>query len=161
MSNKTQESSVEKTASGRNQTLLSTLLVLLAVSVLILARVLFGFLPDRRVTISNQKIDVIVADTPAERTKGLSGRERLAEREGMLFTFTDESEYCFWMKDMNFALDIVWLNEDRQVVSIKENATPESYPESFCPTKPAQYVLEVNANKAAEWGINVGDTANF
>ena len=136
--------------------------LLLAVGfVLVFARVWFGFLPDSKLTIEGQQVDVIVADTSAERAKGLGGRERLGDREGMLFTFSSASEYCIWMKDMNFSIDAVWLDGDKKVVDTNENISPETYPKSFCPTESAQYILEVGAGKVSEWQIEVGDQAEF
>lgn len=146
---------------SNNQYLFTGLLIVLAACLLFLSYTLFSFLPDKRVEINNQKIDVIVADTSSEREKGLSGRDRLSDREGMLFVFSNEDEYCFWMKDMKIPIDIIWLNANKQVVDIKSNATPDSYPNSFCPDKPATYVLEVNSGKTDEWQITNGDSAEF
>jgi uncharacterized protein len=100
-----------------------------------------------------------VVDTPKDRNTGLSGRESLAEGKGMLFIFEDVDTHSFWMPDMRFALDIIWLDENMKVVYIKENATPESYPELFIPSTPAKYVLEVPSGFSKEEGINVGDQA--
>lgn len=87
--------------------------------------------------------------SPADVRQGLSGREELALEEGMLFDFGREAEHCMWMKDMNFALDIIWLDNDGTVVSALSNVSPESYPEVFCNEEaPARYVLEVNAGIA-------------
>lgn len=144
-----------------NQSIHTLLLLLLAIAILFFAYTLFGFLPDKRVTINNQNIDVTVVDSSKEREKGLSGRDRLSEREGMLFSFTNEDEYCFWMKDVNFPIDIIWFNSQKQVVDIKRSATPDSYPETFCPNQAAQYVLEVNAGKSDEWNISINDEISF
>lgn len=100
-----------------------------------------------------------VVDTPEDRHKGLSGRESLAEGDGMLFIFEETDAHSFWMPDMRFALDIIWLDESMKVVYIKENATPESYPELFTPSTPALYVLEVSSGFSKEKGIVVGDQA--
>ncbi len=147
--------------SSKNQTLTIALLIVLAVSVLFAAHTLFSFLPDRRVSINGQKIDVIVADTPKERARGLSGREQLSDREGMLFEFSRPDEYCFWMKDMKFPIDIIWLGSNKQVVDIKSNVSPDTYPQTFCPNEPAQYVIEVGAGRANEWQISNGVSADF
>jgi uncharacterized membrane protein (UPF0127 family) len=109
-------------------------------------------------------IVVELAETPAQRTLGLSGRDSLPKDEGLLFIFDQESESnCFWMKDMNFAIDMVWLDSDKNVVTIKENATPESYEtrETFCPDQPAKYGLEINTGKAAELGIEPTEKLRF
>lgn len=60
------------------------------------------------------------------------------------------------MKDMNFALDIIWLDADKKVIDIAYNVKPDTFPDSFCPKQPAQYVLEVNAGVAGERGLQVG-----
>lgn len=143
----------------RSQTLFISTLLALAGCVLLFAYIMFSFLPDSRITINNQKVDVIVADSPNERTRGLSGRERLAEREGMLFVFGDESEYCIWMKDMNFSIDAIWLDADQKVIDIKTNLSPDTYPATFCPKLSAKYILEVNAGSSQKWQIELGDKA--
>lgn len=84
--------------------------------------------------------------SPADVRQGLSGRESLALEEGMLFDFGREAEHCMWMKDMNFAIDIIWLDNEGVVVSALSNVPPESYPNVFCnEDEPARYVIEVNA----------------
>lgn len=114
-----------------------------------------------KVTIAEAIFAVDVADTPASREQGLSGRPRLADNEGMLFIFPESFVPAFWMKDMNFALDMIWIDGDRRVVDITEDALPESFPESFRPSEPVKYVLEINAHGAAENGIKIGDTVEF
>lgn len=118
----------------------------------------------------NTIIQAELADTPEKRVQGLSGREKLGENEGMLFVFdssstTSESEvvldksdhHGIWMKDMKFAIDIIWLNDDWQIIDIAENITPDTYPQVFRPKEPASYVLEVNADFAAKNKIKIGD----
>lgn len=111
------------------------------------------------VRIHDTDIKVDVVETPEERNKGLSGRESLANGEGMLFVFEKMDTYSFWMPDMHFAIDIIWLDENMKVMHIQENATPESYPTNFTPPVPAKYVLEVPAYFSKEKGIVVGDQA--
>lgn len=108
-------------------------------------------------------ITVEVVDTPEARRTGLSNRETLAGDRGMLFVFDNESqENCIWMKDMRFALDIVWLDSNKTVIHRELNATPESYPDqSFCPDKPAKYVLEINSGRADELGIVEDESLRF
>jgi uncharacterized membrane protein (UPF0127 family) len=98
-----------------------------------------------------------VADTQEEKTKGLSGRDQLPDTDAMLFTFVAEGRNCFWMKDMKFAIDMLWFNADKKLVYEKRNATPESYPESFCPDVPAKYVVEVTSGVAEKNQIKLGD----
>lgn len=88
--------------------------------------------------------------------RGLSGLTELSDGEGMLFVFDKSDKYGFWMKDMFFSIDILWIDEEGKVVHIKENATPESYPEVFKPDIPARFVLEVKAGFVKEEEIGLG-----
>src|SRR5207237_7364107 len=72
------------------------------------------------------------ADSPRERQLGLSGRQSMTPSHAMLFVFDQPSDACMWMKDMEFDLDMVWLNADKEITKIQENISPETYPESFC-----------------------------
>ncbi len=91
----------------------------------------------------------------------MSNREKLAENQGMLFVFDQPDYYSFWMKDMQFAIDIIWIDENKKIVDITQNAESESYPKTFQPSSPAQYVLEVNSFWTGEHGIVVGDVLSF
>ena len=133
-----------------------SLLILLVVSGIVFV-VLNINIRISQVTIRGVHIAVELADTPMEREQGLSARQDLAEGQGMLFVFDTPGRYGFWMKDMNFPIDIIWIDEDRKVVYIKENANPESYPNSFVSTEDAKYVLEVPARFSEKNNIKVGD----
>ena len=123
------------------------------------------------VKIAGQSVKVDLALTPLEQEQGLSGRTELGPNEGMLFVFDTPGKYSFWMKDMKFAIDIIWftpsegneagLAEDLRVVSIKKDARPESYPESFTPDEEAKYVLEVESGFADKYNLQVGDRVEF
>jgi uncharacterized membrane protein (UPF0127 family) len=113
---------------------------------------------ERRLLTPKGFITVEVVDTPELRAKGLSGRESLAQDKGMLFVFENSSnDNCFWMKDMNFSIDMIWMNEDREVVTVKSSVSPESYPETFCPEGPAKYGLEISDGRANELEIVAGE----
>ena len=75
------------------------------------------------VNIAGQSIRVDLALTKETQTQGLSGRGVLKDNEGMLFVFNHPGEYRFWMKDMNFPIDIVWMNENRNVVYVEKKCT--------------------------------------
>lgn len=113
------------------------------------------------VKIAGQDIKVDLAITQQQEEKGLSGREGLAEDKGMLFIFERPFVYGFWMKDMLFPIDIIWINEHQQVVYIKENASPEAYPEIYTPKENAKYVLEVKTGFARKNNLKIGDTVLF
>ena len=107
-------------------------------------------------------ITIEIVDTPAERQLGLSGRSSIGENEGMMFVFeTVSMNNCFWMKDMQFPIDMIWLDEDREVITVERSVEPISFPESFCPESSAKYGLEIQANRADELGIVPGETVRF
>ncbi len=99
---------------------------------------------------------VEIADTSVSRAQGLSGRAELLEGNGMFFMFPKSDFYSFWMKDMNFEIDILWLNSDFHVVHILPAVSPETYPESFTPPVRTQYVLEIPAHESKAKGVVVG-----
>lgn len=99
-------------------------------------------------------LDAEIADTKAKQEKGLSGRKKIDSNEAMLFVFPDEHKYGFWMKDMNFPIDIIWLNHDLDIVTIRTNVSPDSFPEVFEATAPSSYVLETKAGFVKENGIS-------
>ncbi len=109
----------------------------------------------------NFSITVDIVDTEELRSKGLSGRTRLSINRGMIFIFDKPGFYGFWMKDMKFPIDIIWLDEEWKVVDITTNAKPSSYPESFVPMSPTQYVLEVPAYFATRNKVTIGDTLSY
>jgi len=106
---------------------------------------------------NNQCVQLDVASTPEDRRRGLSGYQNLADNKGMLFLYEEFGMYGFWMKDMNFAIDIIWLDGMDRVVGIKENAQPDSYPQSFQPDAPAKKVVETTAGWAETNNIKTGD----
>jgi uncharacterized membrane protein (UPF0127 family) len=117
--------------------------------------------PTIAVKINNYKIRATVADSEEERQKGLSGTKSLRQGNGKLFVFPNSGYWGIWMKDMKYSLDIIWLNEDKSVVFIKEQASPDSYPQVFTSRVPSRYVLEVNSGTVSEHSIKLGDKAEF
>lgn len=109
------------------------------------------------VTIKGYKLEVEIVRTPEEQMRGLSGRESLAENAGMLFVYEQQTTPAFWMKEMNFPIDIIWIGSDKRIVDITENLAPETFPQLFRPSAPVQYVLEVNAGWAENHTISTGD----
>lgn len=109
----------------------------------------------QKVYFGNKSYNAQVADTPAEQTKGLGGQNGLAKNEAMLFVFPDADQRCFWMKDMRFPIDIMWVGERQRIVHIERNVSPNTYPETFCPDVPAKYVIETAANVSRD--AQVGD----
>lgn len=111
--------------------------------------------------VNNFELKVEVADTQSKRELGLSGHSLLKENEGMLFIFDEEGNYPFWMKDMLFNIDMIWLDADKKIVLIKHDAKPESFPESFGGEVKAKYVLEVISGFSKRHNLKIGDTLEF
>ncbi len=109
------------------------------------------------VTINNKTFLVDTATTPAQWEEGLSGRSPLSPETGMLFIFNKPDNYGFWMKDMNFPLDIVWISTDLHVIHIEKNLSPQTYPTVYYPNAPAKFVLEILAGQTDANNIKIGD----
>lgn len=111
--------------------------------------------------VNNQTLFVSVADTDEERQLGLSDTTNLPTDVVKLFIFETENTWSFWMKDMSYAIDIVWLNAAGEVVYVIESVSPDTYPSSFSPSVPAKYVIETNAGQSAQIGLKVGEKINI
>jgi len=114
------------------------------------------------VCIKDTCIQAEVVSAFEEREKGLMFRESLAVDKGMFFIFEEEGLYSFWMKNMLFPLDIIWLGLNKKIVDIKENVPPCSEScEILNPGNKAKYVLEVNAGFTRRNKIKVGELVRF
>lgn len=96
-----------------------------------------------------------------ERKQGLSGRKCLPKNGAVIFEHQEVDLHGYWMKEMRFPLDIVWLDQDKKVVDIAEGVSPESYPDVFRPDKPAKFVIELNTRSASGFGIDIGDELSW
>ena len=74
-----------------------------------------------RIMFAGVVLTVDLATTPEEQQRGLSGRASMSADRGMLFVFNQEGQWSFWMHEMNFPLDIIWFNANRQVVFIEQD----------------------------------------
>lgn len=115
----------------------------------------------KAVTLNGQKFFLEVADEPAEWEKGLSNRQQLKPRGGMLFEFDQPGRPCFWMKDTLIALDMLWFDSKYNLVHVQQNVVPSSYPQNFCPNQDAQYVVELKGGTAAEFNLKPGIVLTF
>jgi hypothetical protein len=106
-------------------------------------------------------IHAMVASTPDEQERGLSGRDSLPTDAGMLFPFPKPDVYYFWMPDMHFSIDMVWVGTDKRVIGVTGNISPDTYPEVFSPPSPISYVLELNQGDAAKFDIATGTQLVF
>ena len=104
---------------------------------------------------------VEVADTTKLLEKGLSGHLPLKDDEGMLLVFQKEDQYGFWMKDMLFSIDVLWIDSNLKIVHIEKSLRPETYPKIFYPNNKALYVLEVKAGQTQNLNVKIGDSVEF
>jgi hypothetical protein len=102
------------------------------------------------------KIDIEIAETDEQRQQGLMHRAELGERQGMLFLFSSETLLSFWMKDTIVSLDMIFVNDGMEIVTIHRDTIPYSE-QSYVSTKKSRYVVEVNAGFTKKIGITVGD----
>lgn len=116
---------------------------------------------EQIIRINNSAITVEVADKPYEQVQGLSDRKSMDNNHGMLFIFPESIKPSFWMKDMYFALDMIWIDAGGNIVQITKNISPDTYPGTFQPPSPIKYVLEVNAGWSDKNKIKTGDRVSL
>ena len=117
----------------------------------------------RKVCFYDRCVKAELARTQEERGRGLQFRRSLGHDEGMLFVFPSSHPQGFWMKDTLIPLDIIWMDRHKRIVFIAPSVLPcETEPcPVYMPDTAADYVLEVNAGVAAQWGLRPGDQAVF
>ncbi len=118
------------------------------------------------VVIKDLTVDAIVANTNDERKKGLSGRDSLPIGSGMLFVFEKSGVYPIWMKDMKFAIDIIWIDSSKKIVHVVSSAPAEGDVNDkeltiYSPESDSKYILEINAGMTDLHKFNIGDTVDF
>lgn len=107
---------------------------------------------------SGATLEIEVAETPSQLQTGLMYRDNLPEGNGELFIFDSEERHSFWMKNMNFPIDIIWMDSNLNIVDITREAVPcqkEQCP-IYSPSAPARYVLEVPSGYTQEKGVAIG-----
>lgn len=145
-----------------------TIAIFLAVVLLIAGAIVFFSMQDGGLfgagptaTVNSTTVNLTIADSQEERSVGLSETASLGENEGMLFLFEEKAYPAFWMKGMDFPIDIIFLDEE-QVVTIHDNISPPEEDEEnlplYQPTRPSNRVLEVPAGFTEEHNVEVGDT---
>jgi uncharacterized protein len=114
------------------------------------------------ISVGDAIFNLELATDLSSRTKGLSDRPSLPEESGMLFIFNNPGNYGFWMKDMNFSIDIIWISNST-VVGYEKNVEPEgNFPsQTYFPPVPVTEVLEINAGLVDRLGIEVGDVVKL
>lgn len=107
-----------------------------------------------------KKIDIEISDNDAKRERGLMFRKTMDDAQGMLFVFVISELQSFWMKNTVLSLDIMFVNENKEIVKIHKNTAPYSK-ESLPSEKKSMYVVEVNAGFSDKYGVKEGDKIEF
>lgn len=118
-----------------------------------------GCVRSTQLQVGSTPLTVEIAQTQVEQQRGLSGRINLAPNAGMLFIFSAPGQYRFWMKDMAFPLDFLWLRSGT-IIEITSNVPvpTSSVPLFYQPSQPIDMVIEVNSGWAAQHAIMPGQT---
>jgi uncharacterized membrane protein (UPF0127 family) len=142
--------------------LIITSAVVLVIAGVALIKVLPENMSRSNVQLGNGTFTVRIAKTVQERDMGLSGIAHLNSNQALLMIFPSEAKWGIWMKDMKIPLDIVWLNQTKQVTYIVEDALPkDSTNIIFTPYQSSLYVIELTAGSVQKESIKVGQTATF
>lgn len=116
------------------------------------------------VQLGGHRFSVEIAQTDAQRARGLMFRDRMDAGHGMLFIHDGQRPLAYWMKNTHIALDIFYFDANRHLVSVAKN-TPACDLGNMCPPYrsegPAKYVLELNAGIADRLHVKKGDTLSF
>jgi uncharacterized membrane protein (UPF0127 family) len=145
---------------------LSTTLIISGVVLAIGVTFLLVFLPmltkpETDLWLGDGIFKVTVASTQTAREQGLSGKSELDADHALLMVFPSEDQWGIWMKNMNFPIDIVWMNKGKKVVYIQKNAPFDNQTTIYKPEKSALYVVELPAGTTSKKSIMVGETAIF
>jgi uncharacterized membrane protein (UPF0127 family) len=117
--------------------------------------------PETDLWLGDGIFKVTVASTQTAREQGLSGKSELDADHALLMVFPSEDQWGIWMKNMNFPIDIVWMNKGKKVVYIQKNAPFDNQTTIYKPEKSALYVVELPAGTTSKKSIMVGETAIF
>lgn len=140
-------------------------LVLIAIAVLFAGSFVFLRITQERTvrgeaTLGGTTVSVEIAATIPTLRRGLSGRDSLPDGTGMVLQFPRPERHAIWMKDVRFAIDVVWVREGK-IVDIAPNVPPEpvdeAFPSIYEPRLEADTVIELPAGFAAEHGLKIGD----
>ena len=125
-------------------------------------------LPDAPLVLIGDVVYVVdLAVSAEERTQGLSGRPSLGADRAMLFVYPEDGPRTFWMPDMHFPLDMVWIRSDCVVDGVTSDVpnpplgTPRDQLPRYPSTGPVRFILEINAGQAETHGIDSGSAVEF
>jgi uncharacterized membrane protein (UPF0127 family) len=140
---------------------------LIKISLIVIALIIFLYLGNNnffqknssKAVIDGKEFKLEVVSNNKERERGLGGRESLCENCGMLFDFKNPGKYSFWMKDMKFTLDIIWISGN-EIVYIAKDVSP-NYQETIISQTSADKVLELNGGTCEKFNFKIGDKIEF
>lgn len=114
----------------------------------------------KTVTISNHPFTVVVAKTAREQEVGLAKYQSLSQEQGMYFPFNHPDYYTFWMKNMHFPIDILFLKQDKIIDIFSDVPVPQTGKDLpiYKPSSPADAALEIHAGLSKQYGFKIGDT---
>lgn len=140
-------------------------LILLLVIAFFFTQNYFGFFASKTTaTIRDHSFTIDVAKTPKDKEIGLSSKKSIPTDYGMYFPFDKPDYYAFWMKNMSFPIDIIFLRENK-IVTIFADVTPPTTSNDnlplYQPDEPATAVLEITAGLSKKYGFVKGDTITF
>jgi uncharacterized membrane protein (UPF0127 family) len=124
----------------------------------------YGEYEQVNVTVNGQLLSAVISATPEQRTRGLSVKNSLAQDEAMLFVFDNEARHRFWMKDMKFPIDIIWISSEKTVVDIEHELQPCNLGvlcSTYEPDDDSLYVLETVSGFAQKHDIVKGRPVEF
>ena len=115
--------------------------------------------PIGTIKIDETVLEVQVADTEPRRVRGLMFQDQLPYDQGMIFVFNESGVYSLWMLNMQFSLDMIWFDENGDIVHIEKNIPPCKTPieimacQSIVPSGEAKYILEVSSGFIDQFNI--------
>ena len=111
------------------------------------------------ISISEYSFTLEKAVTPQEKSRGLMFRDMMPEDHGMIFIFDEKAEQSFWMKNTLIPLDIIFIDENKKIVDIKNNVQPCKHDPcvTYISSQPALYVIELNGGTTEKVGLKIGD----
>ena len=120
----------------------------------------------QNIKIGDKNYEIFVTETEEERNTGLAAFENIKDNEGMLFEFPEENFYSFWMKDMKFDIDIIFLDQNKKVIQIFESVQKSSYQNKenhqiYLPKLKSKYVIEIKSGESKKNQLKVGDVIVF
>lgn len=115
----------------------------------------------KKIKINNIEVEAREAVSEEDKVRGLSIFEKIGENEGMIFIYENPGVYGFWMKNMKFSIDIIWIDENKKIIDITKSISPETFPKVFRPRGKVKYVLEVSAGFIDKNQIKEGNYAEF